>query len=253
MEIALSPEPNNRQIAIDALRRQLGRVAEADRFGVVGTGVDAIDARLPGGGLALGALHEIAPNDFRAIPSATGFLLALVSRALSVRSGILVWPLTPDQRGAFGGPYARGLKSFGLDPGCILIVRCAQARDAAWAMEEALRIGAAAVIGARGRDTDLTASRRFQLAAQHSGTPIFLLRAYDDVRPSAAVTRWRVAAMPCARDRFGLFAEPRWHIALDYARGGRLGEWVVEWNHATLCLRLSSVLADRTDKARRTA
>ena len=64
MEIALSPEPNGRQIAIHTLRHQLGRVAEADRFGVVGTGVDVIDARLPGGGLALGALHEIAPNDF---------------------------------------------------------------------------------------------------------------------------------------------------------------------------------------------
>ena len=138
----------------------------------------------------------------------------------------------------------RGLKSFGLYPGRILIVRCAQARDAPWAMEEALRIGAAAVIGARGRDTDLTASPDgFNWRHNTSGTPSFLLHAYDDFRPSAAVTRWRVRPRcPVLRDRFGLFAGPRWHVALDYARGGRLGEWVVEWNHATLCLRLSSVL-----------
>jgi protein ImuA len=251
--ISPSPDTNSRQTAIDTLRRQLRRVAEADPFGVIGTGIDTIDACLPGGGLALGALHEIAPADFRAIPSASGFLLALASRALCAHSGVLVWPLTPDQRGAFGGPYARGLKSFGLDPGRILIVRCTQARDAAWSMEEALRIGAAAVIGARGRGADLTVSRRFQLAAQHSGTPIFLLRSHDDFRQSAAVTRWRVAALPSARDRFGLLAGPRWHVALDYARGGRLGEWVVEWNHAALCLRLPSLLADRADTARRTA
>jgi len=253
MPVMISPSPavNSRQTTLDALRRQLRRVADRDSFGVIATGIGAIDACLSGGGLALGALHEIAPADFRAIPSASGFLLALASRALCARSGIMVWPLTPDRRGAFGEPYARGLKSFGLDPGRILIVRCAQSRDAAWAMEEALRIGAAAVIGARA--TDLTASRRFQLAAQHSGTPIFLLRSHDDFRPSAAVTRWRVASLPSTRDRFGLLAGPRWHVALDYARGGRLGEWVVEWNHAALCLRLSSLLADRADPARRTA
>jgi protein ImuA len=251
--ISLSPDTNSRQTAIDTLRRQLGRVAERDPFGVIGSGIGAVDACLPGGGLALGALHEIAPADFRAIPSASGFLLALASRALCTHSGFLVWPLTPGQRGAFGEPYAYGLKSFGLDPGRILIVRCAQARDAAWAMEEALRIGAAAVIGARERATDLTATRRFQLAAQRSGTPIFLLRSHDDSRQSAAVTRWRVAALPSTRDRFGLFAEPRWQVALDYARGGRLGEWVVEWNHAALCLCLSSLLADRAGPARRTA
>ena len=102
-------------------------------------------------------------------------------------------------RRAFGIPYARGLKSFGLDPRDFLMVRCRRERDAAWTMEEALRIGAGAVVGARPRDMDLTASRRLQLAAQHSGTPIFLLRAHDDRQPSAAVSRWRVGR--CRRAR----------------------------------------------------
>ncbi|MGC9953033.1 MAG: ImuA protein [Rhizomicrobium sp.] len=207
------------------------------------TGIAGIDACLRGG-LALGALHEIAAADFRAIPGAWGFLLALMARI--ERKGIVVWPLVPG--GAFGIPYARGLKSFGLDPRDFLIVRCRHERDAAWAMEEALRIGAGAVVGARTRDMDLTASRRLQLAAQHSGTPVFLLRAHDDRQPSAAVSRWRVASMPSVRDRFGLFGEPRWRVALEYARGGRSGEWVVEWNHAALRLRLPAVLADRAKR-----
>jgi protein ImuA len=228
----------DRHALLEALRREVVCTAAG-----VSTRIDGINACLRGG-LALGALHEIAAADFRAIPGAWGFLLALVARV--ERKGILVWPLVPG--GAFGIPYAPGLKSFGLDPRDFLIVRCRRERDAAWTMEEALRIGAGAVVGARTRDMDLTASRRLQLAAQRSGTPIFLLRAYDDRQPSAAVSRWRVAAMPGARNRFGLFGEPRWRVALDYAKGGRCGEWVVEWNHAAHRLRLPAVLADRAQR-----
>jgi protein ImuA len=228
----------DRQALLEALRRQVVRTTPG-----VSIGVGGIDACLSTG-LALDALHEVAADDFRAIPGAWGFLLALMARAR--RQGVVVWPLVPG--GAFGIPYARGLKSFGLDPRDFLMVRCRRERDAAWVMEEALRIGAGAVVGARPRDMDLTASRRLQLAAQHSGTPVFLLRAHDDHEPSAAVSRWRVAAMPGARDRFGLFGEPRWRVTLEYAKGGRPGEWVVEWNHAALRLRLPAVLADRAQR-----
>jgi protein ImuA len=227
----------DRHALLAALRQEVVRTSAG-----VSTGIAGIDACLRGG-LALGALHEIAAADFRAIPGAWGFLLALMARV--ERQGVVVWPLVS---GAFGIPYARGLKSFGLDPRDFLIVRCRREHDAAWTMEEALRIGVGAVVGARPRDMDLTASRRLQLAAQHSGTPVFLLRAHDDRQPSAAVSRWRVAAMPGARDRFGLFGEPRWRVALEYAKGGHPGEWVVEWNHAALRLRLPAVLADRAER-----
>ena len=227
----------DRHALLEALRQQVVHTACG-----VNTEIAGIDACL-GAGLALGALHEVAAADFRAIPGAWGFLLALMT--CIERQGVVVWPLVS---GAFGIPYAPGLKSFGLDPRNFLIVRCRRERDAAWAMEEALRIGAGAVVGMRTRDMDLTASRRLQLAAQHSGTPVFLLRAYDDREPSAAVSRWRVAAVPGARDRFGLFGAPRWRVALDYAKGGRCGEWVVEWNHATHRLRLPTVLADGTQR-----
>jgi protein ImuA len=227
----------DRHALLAALRREVVRTSAG-----VSTGIAGIDACLHGG-LALGALHEVAAADFRAIPGAWGFLLALMT--CIERKGVVVWPLVS---GAFGIPYAPGLKSFGLDPRNFLIVRCRREREAAWAMEEALRIGAGAVVGARPRPMDLTASRRLQLAAQHSGTPVFLLRAHDDREPSAAVSRWRVAAMPGARDRFGLFGAPRWRVTLDYAKGGRCGEWVVEWNHAAHCLRLPAVLADGTQR-----
>lgn len=208
-------------------------------------GVADIDRRLPAGGLETG-LHEIAAADYRSLPAAWGFLLALVKTVAAQRRGLLFWPLLQTHSQDFGLPYGPGLSRFGLDPGRFLFARCLNARDALWAMEEGLRSGGlAAVLGARGH-MDLTMSRRLQLAAESSGTPIFLLRAPRDEKPSAARTRWRVGPAPAARDRFGLLGHARWHVALERARGGEGREWIMEWNHEAFSLCLSSKLADRS-------
>jgi protein ImuA len=212
---------------------------------VLPSGLADIDARLPFGGLEL-ALHEIAPADHQSLPAALGFLLALTQLAAAKRKGALFWPL---KRGGsdFGRPYAPGLKYFGCDPGRFLFARCATALDAQWAMEEALRAGSvAAVLGERMAKTTLTMSRRLQLAAEETGTPIFLLRGVTDDTPSAARTRWRIAAHPAGKDRFGLPGCASWHVALERTRGGSTGEWILEWDHDALCLGLPSLLADRT-------
>jgi protein ImuA len=73
------------------------------------------------------------------------------------------------------------------------------------------------------------AHRRLQLAAERSGVTALLLRrwrtgaeaAVERARPSAAVTRWRVAALPSA-DIPGLpgIGWPRWRVELLRCRGG---------------------------------
>ena len=207
--------------------------------------IEPIDARLPGRGLET-ALHEIAPADYRSGPAAWGFLLALAKSVAVKRRGPIFWPWARKEYD-FGLPYGPGLKSFGFDTGAFLFARCASQTDSLWAMEEALRTGGfAAVIGARTRKMDLTMSRRLQLAAEKTHTPIFLLRSKNDDSLSAARTRWRVTPLCAARDRFELMRHARWHVALERARGGGTGEWVLEWNHDALCLRLPSLLADRT-------
>ncbi|MEE8437946.1 MAG: hypothetical protein V3S07_00040 [Micropepsaceae bacterium] len=211
--------------------------------------IEPIDAHLPGQGLET-ALHEIAPADYRSGPAAWGFLLALAKSVAGKRDGPIFWPLARNQYGSeydFGLPYGPGLKSFGFNTGDFLFARCASRIDSLWAMEEALRTGGfAAIIGARARKMDLTMSRRLQLAAEETHTPIFLLRRTNDDALSAARTRWRITPLRAARDRFGLMRHARWHVALERARGGKTGEWVLEWNYDALCLRLSSLLAGRT-------
>src|SRR5690348_7268250 len=67
-----------RQARLETLRRQIAKAASFSTCGggTVPLGIDEIDSCL-GGGLARGALHEIAAADHRSIPAALGFLLAL--------------------------------------------------------------------------------------------------------------------------------------------------------------------------------
>jgi protein ImuA len=242
--------PDGRKARLQALRRQIAKAqsfsTRSDEQAALGLG--EVDGCL-NGGLLRGALHEVAAADHRSVPAALGFLLAVT--ASCGRRGTILWPL-PKAGHAFGLPYPPGLRCFGIDPARILFVRCATERDGLWAMEEGLRIGGiAAVIGTRGKAMDLTASRRLQLAAEQASIPVLLLRDYNDRKQSAAVTRWRISPAPSARDEFGFFAAARWRVALDYARGGKTGEWVMEWNHDALSLRLPAAMGDRAAGAGR--
>ena len=124
-------------------------------------------------------------------------------------------------------------------------------KDALWAMEEALRpeVAAAAVAGAVEGDLDLTMSCRLNLAAAGSGTPFILLRPPVTTGTSAAATRWRIAAAPAGRDRFGAFARCRWSVALERCRNGRPGHWLLEWDHVAHRFGLAEILADRAPSA----
>lgn len=54
--------PANSQIS--ALRDQIARIESGGKraCGVLPFGIEAVDRKVPGGGLALGALHEVYPS-----------------------------------------------------------------------------------------------------------------------------------------------------------------------------------------------
>ena len=233
----------------DELRRTIRAVETrhcAANISRLSLGVDEVDARLGSSGLTAAALHEIAPTDYRSTPAAMGFLLALARSAFAAKDGTVVWTLLSDGARSFGHPNASTLRHWGIDPPSVLFVRCASSRDALWTLEEGLKSNALFLaLGSRPSGMDFTMSRRLQLAAVESGTPVLLLRHHDDDTPSAAVTRWRVSPAPSSQDRYGFMKNPRWRVVLEHARGGHVGEWVMEWDHDALCLRLSAGLGGR--------
>ena len=204
-------------------------------------GVGAIDSRLPGGGLARGALHEITAMDPGA---ATGFCAALLARLAAARpqpgGGRVLWCARRRLLEA-GALYGPGLARFGLAPERVTVVQTGRDADALWVMEEALRCRRlAAVVGEAGNIT-LTESRRLQLAAETGGVTAILLRPpprRGAHPPSAALTRWRVAAAPVA-DRTDSGGEaqtpdmPCWQAELFRCRGGTPGQWLMEWRDET--------------------
>ena len=241
---------------IPELRERIRRIERpaAAVHGILPFGIAAIDRVLPGGGLALGALHEIlgAGGDEEdgavAAAFAAGILGRLATQESSAGDGTVLWCLPhPD----FYGP---GLTAHGLDPARLVLVRAPRDAEILLAMEEGLRApGIAAVVGEVGT-LPAVASRRLQLAAERSGITAFLLRRWRDGGqaarernlPNAAVTRWRVAALPSQPlpGEPGV-GHPRWRVELLRCRAGEPACWEVEGADATGHVSLASALADR--------
>jgi protein ImuA len=101
----------------------------------------------------------------------------------------------------------------------------------------------------------MVASRRLQLAAERSGITAFLLRRWHEggqaarerALPNAAVTRWRIAALP-SRPSLGEpgVGHPRWRVELLRCRGGEPAYWEMEVPDATDHVSLAAALADRS-------
>ncbi|HVJ44403.1 MAG TPA: damage-inducible protein [Dongiaceae bacterium] len=190
-------------------------------------GLSPIDAHL-GGGLAQGALHEIAgcgPDAELALLPAF-FATQLILRHHDQR---VIWiAATPDL-------YGPGLSALGLDPTRLLLVESRQETESLWALEEAARSGAVSLVIGEIDLLDLTASRRLQLAAEEKNCTVLALRRSrlmgkgDKHRqPSAATTRWLIsplASRPIGTESRPGLGLPGWHLHLWRQRNGPPGSW----------------------------
>lgn len=242
---------------LQALRRRIRALTTAgdNREAAVTLGDETIDAALPDGGLTLGAVHELmpaAPGDFAA---ALGFGFGLLARLVRMRPGPVLWAAPSRETFRCGIAYPVGLAAFGFDPARLYYLKVEDAQNTLWAMEEALASGALAaafaILPARDKTYGFTESRRLSLRAAASGVTAFLLRQDDRTeQPTAAVTRWSIAARQSAPAwRQGLsmpgLGAPRWRVNLVRCKRGRPRFWPVEWDHETFSFRVASPLADR--------
>ncbi|HEY7301235.1 MAG TPA: hypothetical protein VH684_25375 [Xanthobacteraceae bacterium] len=259
---------------VGSLREALASIEPTSGFplgaeeGVLPLGVPALDATLAGG-LAWGAMHEVAPGMSAHLGAAFGFALAVVARALCragkfARAAQALWIQT-DYSGLEGGkPYGVGIDLFGLPLDRLLILRVARPIDALWAFEEALKSPALTAVIAElpesGAAADLTATRRLLLAARAGNGLGLLLRHRSAACSTAAMSRWEVAAAPSEPDRFGGLGRTAFDLSLIKNRRGRCGRFVVSWNHElrsfipqALSLGLAQTACDRPDRALRLA
>lgn len=223
-------DQSERPFVLHALRHRVA-VIEAQGAGrpterALALGVATLDRAL-GGGLALGALHEIAPAAPLDFGAAASFALALLARASATDGRAVLW-IEPEaaefEAGHLHGP---GLELLGLPMARLIGLSAPHERDGAWAMEEALRCRAVAgVVGefARKSSLDLTMLRRLSLAAGEGG---------------------------------GL-GRPAFSLSLFRNRRGPTGRWLLSWDHhehaflsAPSSLDLATAAADRPSRAAR--
>lgn len=212
-------------------------------------------AALLNDGLARPALHEILAATPGDLAAAAGFALALAIRFAQLHKKPILWigeDFATRENGLLYGP---GLALHGLDPASFVLVQAANAKDALWGLEEAVKCGAAAaVIGeiwSLAKAYDLTAARRLVLAAEKGGTPCLLFAAgltgAADRLSSSAETRFeiRAAASPqlaSAADRLPLPGLAAWSVRLAKARASpfdldRALFRPVLWDHAEAYFR----------------
>jgi len=210
-----------------------------------GFGVERIDAALRGNakadGLPRGALHELhAENrDDRTSAAAMALLMAQRCRNLDQEARPVLWISESGEARRQGRLYPPGLAELGIDPDSILHVDAPDAIAALRAAADGVRSSAMAAViielaGKKPKGLDLTATRRLSLSAQKSGTLSLILRSGsdpDNPLPTAAFSRWSVAAAPSLALEANAPGHPAFDINLLRHRSGLYGlNARLEWN-----------------------
>jgi protein ImuA len=237
---------------IDALRDRIQRLEGGARHrrAVLPFGIKAIDERLPGGGLALGALHEVAGGGNGTVDGAAA---ALFAAGIAARTrGRVLWCVSRQDL------FAPALAQAGLAPDRVIYLEAGDEKSVLACFEEGLRHGELGAVVAEVARLSMTASRRLQLAAEGSGTIGLALRrwrhqaeAADFGLPTAATTRWRVSVLLSTPLPVPGIGRARWGLELIRCRGGGAATFELEACDAKGRLALASTQAYRPTQAAR--
>lgn len=210
-------------------------------------GVAEIDRHLPGGGLALGALHEVAGGGNGAIDGAAA---ALFAAGIAARTrGRVLWCVTRQDL------FAPAIAQAGLAPDRVIYVEAGDEKSVLACFEEGLRHGGLGAVVAEVARLSMTASRRLQLAAESSGAIGIAIRrwrrpteAADFGQPTASVSRWRVTTVSSTPLPVPGVGRARWQLELIRCRAGESADFEVEACDAEGRLSLPSDLAHGPNK-----
>lgn len=232
---------------VQELRSKLDKITgerRAELRAVLPFGLEAIDQHLPDGGLRLGALHEVAGGGNGAVDGAAAalFVAGIAARV----EGNVLWCVT--HRDLFMPAMAQA----GLSQERLFIAECRDDNGVLESCEEGLRCaGFSVVIGETARFS-LNASRRLQLAAERSGVMSLVIRRWRHHKgaaefnfPTAAMTRWQVAARPSTLLPVPGIGRARWSLELLRCRGGEGAVFEVEACDAKGRLNLPADLVNR--------
>jgi protein ImuA len=210
------------------LRERIGRLeggAQRARS-VLPFGVTDVDRVLPGGGMAFGALHEVAGGGGGTVDGAAA---ALFVAGIAARTrGKVLWCMTrPDL-------FFPAISQAGLHPDRVVFCESDREEEVLSAMEEGLSFGGFSAVVAELVRLPMTASRRLQLAAEKTGVMGMVLRrwrrqneASDYGQPTASATRWRISTLPSEQLPVAGVGRARWLAELMRVKAGECAEFEI--------------------------
>ncbi len=222
MELRTTKTEAIRQLQNQILAMQgLSRPAEAE---TIRTGLSGIERAFPNQTFPTGAVHEFTSVASIDGAATNGFLAGLLG-CLMQSKGTCLWVST--RRKVF--PPA--LKAFGIAPERIIFIDIARDKEALWTIEEALKCKSLAAVVGELSSLDFTASRRLQLAVEHSRVTGFIHRQQPKTENNiACVSRWKITPLlSWQQDAAPGVGFPRWNVELVKVRNGQPGIWQVEW------------------------
>ena len=197
------------------------------------SGIAGLDAAL-GGGMAYGCVHELYAAD-PADAAATAAMALALSAGMAEASRPVLWLRSRQGANQSRVLQGNGWAELGGRAGEALVGIVPDTLSLLRAAVDAVRCAASGVVIIEGwgkmPELDLTASRRLALAAEKSGVPLFVLRIDALPNPSAAQTRWQVAAAPSLALPGNAPGLPTFDIELLRQRSGPSGmSWRLEWD-----------------------
>ncbi|HTM82175.1 damage-inducible protein [Asticcacaulis sp.] len=206
-------------------------------------GIPEIDRKLRKGGLAFGALHEIAGGANGAVDGAAA---ASFAAGIAARTGgnVLWCHCQPDL-------FAPALAQSGLTADKVVFFEAADETAILDAFEKALRHGGLTAVVGEVSGLPLVASQRLQMAAEKSGTMALAIRrwrrhvdARDFGNSTASFTRWRVTPVNSGALPVRGVGRSRWFMEQMRTRGGEDFECEVEACDGKGFIAVPSLLAD---------
>jgi protein ImuA len=184
-----------------------------------------MDDAFPDRTFPTGAVHEFISHEIENAATTNGFISGLLGRLMK-QGGPIVWIST---RRCI---YPPALKGFGIEPERVIFIDLAKAKEALWAVEEALKCDALSAVVGEINELSFTESRRLQLAVEQSKVTGFVHRYKPRSENNVAcVTRWKISPL-VSKTEDGLpgLGFPRWNVQLLKIRNGRPASWEIEWS-----------------------
>lgn len=215
---------------IEQLQQQIEKlqgnhITSADHTFALGLG--AIENAFPGKVFPKIAVHELISHSAEQATCTSGFISVILGKLIQ-KDGYCLWVSQVPRRSVF--PVA--LKGFGIDPERILFVDAAKAKDALWAIEEALKCDALTAVVGEITELGFNDSRRLQLAVEKSHVTGFIHRFRPKIENVVAcASRWKISPVASVlEDTMPGVGLPRWDVELLKVRNGKTGKWTIQWS-----------------------